>query len=215
MEINDKDLLRYNINDKYILTIDSETNGLNYLYTRPFEIAFNIYKAGQLIESNDIYLKYPDYKIDPSLAIKVHYDKEKIDNIGIEPKKAFEIVKDYLDNPKYIYCGSNVLNYDCMIFHNSAKNVGVDIGYNYLNKLYDTNALFKAYKLGRKPNNENFLAWQWNINSIVKRGLKSRVEICCQEFGIEYNELDGHGAKYDCSRSFLVLLELIKKMEII
>jgi DNA polymerase III alpha subunit (gram-positive type) len=207
-------LLRYHTKEKKILVCDCETNGLNLKYTLPFNISFNIYQNNQLIEEHDLYLKWPNYQIKTELAIKVHYNKEKIEKEGKEPKEVFELLNKYLNNKEYLIVGSNWLNYDCMVIENSAKSIGVNIGYKYLNKVYDCNSLFKAYKLNKPIDYENFLAYQWSLNAWVQKGLKSRVGIACKEFGIEYNDDDAHSGSYDVSRSYLIFMELIKRMEI-
>lgn len=208
------DLLRYNLKDKKILVSDLESNGLHLKYTLPFNISLCVYQNGNILENHDLYIKWPEYKIRDDLAIKVHYNKEKIDIYGKQPNQVFEFVKEYLNNPEYLVIGSNWLNYDCMVIKNAAKSVGVDISYDYLRRVYDCNSLFKGYKLNRKPNYDDFLAWQWGLNSIVQKGLKSSVKTCCAEFGIDYSELDSHSGAYDVSRSYLIFMELIKKMEI-
>ena len=86
-------MLKYNLRNKKFVSIDLESSGLNYYYTRPFNIGINIYQNHQLIKSHDLYLKYPNYKISKEIAIKTHYNPEKIEKEGIEPKEAFEILK--------------------------------------------------------------------------------------------------------------------------
>jgi DNA polymerase III epsilon subunit-like protein len=187
---------------------------LHLFYTLPFNIGIQVYKNGELTENHDLYLKWPNYQIRPEIAKFTHYDAAKIEREGIEPKKAFEILKYYLDNPNIYFIGNNLLNYDCMIFKNSPQFVGVDISYQWLNRTYDNNAIFKGYKLGLKPDYDNFLAWQFSMNSIVKKGLKSRLQFACKEFGIEYIEEDAHSAAYDCKKSYQVFTELIKKIDV-
>lgn len=211
--IND-DLLRYSWRDKKFCVLDCETNMLNLFFARPFNIGIQVYQNNNLIENHDLYLKWDNYKISNEVATKTHYNKEKIEKEGIFPKDALNILKSYLDSKDYLFVGNNLLNYDCMVFKNSAAEIGININYKWLNSMYDCNAIFKGFKLGIKPNHENFLAWQFSMNAWKQKGLKSKLGYACKEFKIEYLEEQSHGAIYDCSRSYLLFMELIKKMEI-
>ncbi len=210
----DGDLLKYNWRNKKFVVIDSETCGLQLFYTRPFNIGIQVYQNGNLIENHDLFIKWDDYKISPELAFKVHYDKDKIDKEGQKPKEVLDILLSYLTNQQNFFVGNNVIGYDCMIFHNYAKNLGVKLGYKWLNSLYDNNCLFKAYKLNKKPDYDNFLAWQFSLNSWKQKGLKSNVGYVCKEFGIEYDKDSAHSAIYDCDKSYKIFMELIKKIDI-
>jgi len=208
------DLLRYNMKDKTFVVIDSETSGLNLFYTLPFNIGIQVYRNNTLIENHNIYIKWPDYKIRPDLALKVHYNKEHIDVYGKEPKLVLDFLLKYLNNKEYYYVGNNIIGYDAMIFHNYAKKLGVNLSYDFLNRLYDNNCIFKGYKLNRKPNYDNFLAWQYSLSNFLQKGLKSSVGTACSEFDIPYNKDDAHSAQYDCEKSWLIFKELVKKVEL-
>lgn len=208
------DLLRYNLDNKKFVVLDSETNGLNLFYTKPFNIGIQVYQNKNLIENHNLYIKWENYNINKELAVKVHYDKYKIDKEGKNPKEVLDILLNYLTNEEYYYIGNNILGYDCMIFNSYAKHFNIDIGYKWLNRLYDNNPLFKAYKLNAKPNYDDFLSWQFSLSNLIQKGLKSNVGYACNEFGIEYDKDAAHSAIYDCDKSYKIFLELVKKMDI-
>lgn len=208
------DLLKYNWREKNFVTIDCETSGLQLFYTPPFNIGIQLYKNGNLINNHNLYIKWDNYKIAPDLAIRVHYNKEQIDRDGQKPKEVLDILMDYLTSEDNFYVGNNVIGYDCMIFHNYAKELGVNLGYNWLKRLYDNNCIFKGYKLNRKPDYDNFLAWQMSLNAWKQKGLKSSVGYACKEFDIPYNKDEAHGAEYDCNKSYAIFIELMKKVDL-
>ena len=178
------DLLKYNLETKKFIFWDLESNGLHLHYTRPFEISYLLYQGNRFQKEKQIFLKYPVYKIRPEIAKHTHYDKNKIDEIGIAPKSGLQDVLSYLLDPEYHIVFSNGLNYDCMVFHNSCKELGLECGYSWLPRCYDINALFKGMKLGRKVDNDNLLAYQLSCNNVVQKGLKSNLQYMAKEFNI-------------------------------
>lgn len=208
------DLLKYNLENKIFVSLDCETNGLNLFYSQPFNIGIQLYENKKLIENHNLYIKWENYKIDPELAIRVHYNKQQIDKEGKPPKEILDILLSYLNNEKYFYVGNNILGYDCMIFNNLAQSLNIKSDYKWLNRLYDNNCIFKGMKLGLKPNNNDFLSWQFSLSNIVQRGLKSNVGYACEEFKIGYNKDEAHSAIYDCDKSYKIFLELVKRMDL-
>jgi len=215
MTILNKNLLRFNFKNKKFICIDTETNGLNLFYSEPFNVGFNIYSNDKIEESQNLYVDIPNYKISSELAKKVHYDESVIKSQGKTAKEVYSLLKKYLDNKDYFIIGSNYLNYDAMVIKNSAERCGVNIGYDYLDRVYDCNSLFKALKLNVPPDNKNLLSFQWKMNSIVKKGLKSSVGFACKEFGIEYNHEEAHSAIYDVTRSHQIFKNLIERIDLI
>ena len=208
------DLLKYTIKEKKILFFDLESNSLNLFFARPFDISFVIYHGYQKVEEKQFYVKWPGYKINEELAKKVHYNKEVIDKVGLAPKRAMEIVNEYINGKYDIISGNNLLNYDSMVLYNSCKEVGTNLGYQWLRKIYDCNSIFKGMKRNLKPDFDNFLSWQLSQNNFVQRGLKSNVAYICNEFGIQYNSEELHGSIADSRLSAQIFFELIKKVEL-
>jgi DNA polymerase III epsilon subunit-like protein len=209
------DLLKYFIKDKKTLVFDCETNSLNLYFARPFDITFMSYEGYNKVEEKQFYIKWPHYEIDEGLAEKVHYNKQVIDKVGIEPKRAMEIVNGFINDNKYdILAGNNILGYDSMVFYNSCKEVGVNMGYQSLKKIYDCNAIFKGMKRNLKPDYDNFLSWQLSQNNFVAKGLKSSVAYICGEFDIPYNKEELHGSYSDTVLSSKIFFELVKRLEL-
>ena len=73
---------------------------------------------------------------------------------------------------------------------------------------------YQGLKLDKKPDNDNLLAWQLSMNSIIKKGLKSNVGYMCREFKLNLDEKQLHGGLYDCFKTWEIFLEFIKRTEI-
>jgi hypothetical protein len=83
-----------------------------------------------------------------------------------------------------------------------------------MKRCYDINALFKGYKLNKKPDNDNLLAYQLSLNTFKQKGLKSSVGFVAKEFGIEFDETRMHDGAYDCWVMWQNFLALVKKIDI-
>lgn len=211
----ESDLLKYNIENKRILFTDSETESLNLKFARPWDISFVTYHGYKKIEEKQFYIKWKNLNIPQDLANKIHYNKEKVDALGLEPEVAAHLILSYLNNPENdIISGNNLLNYDCMIFYNACKLCNINLGYDFLHKIYDCNSIFKGYKRGLKPDHRNFLAWQFGQNNFVQKGLRSSVSYICKDFGLEHNEEELHGSLADTLLSAQIFFKLIKKIDV-
>jgi DNA polymerase III epsilon subunit-like protein len=209
-------LLRFNLKDKKLIFWDIESNSLHLNYTRPFEISYVIYNGYDLVKERQIFVNYPNYKIRPEIAKITHYDLKKINEIVATPKQAFNEILSYLLDDNYKIVFSNGLNYDCMVLHNSCKEVGIECGYKWLHRCYDINALFKGYKLGRKVDNNNLLSYQLGCNNLIQKGLKSNLQYMSKEFNIDMGgETEMfHGGLFDSRVTARIFFELIKKIDL-
>ncbi len=209
------ELLRYNLQGKKFLVFDFENvEGLNLFYSRPHELGYLIYDGQNLVSEYFSYIKWPDYRPCKEAIPIVKYKQETIDEQGRDPKEVFESFGKLIYDEQYYIIGSNILNYDVMIFFNSMKRLGLKADYSFLNRCYDVNSLFKGYKLGRKVDNENLLTYQFSCNNWVQKGLKSNLAYMCKDFQIEFDDTKLHGGAYDAQKTFEIFLNLIKKIDV-
>lgn len=207
------DLLRFNIKDKKIIFFDFEGD-LNLFYGRPFEIAYSIYRGLEKQSEFCSYLKWDNMNISEDVKRITKFNEATWKEKAVHAKEIFPQFHNFIYDEEYIIAGANILGFDAILLSNLLKELGLRYDYSYLNRCYDANPLFKAYKLGIKPDNENLLAWQFSINSIVRRGLKSNVGLIAKEFGIECNEEMRHNALYDIDIEAKNFFELIKRIEV-
>jgi DNA polymerase III epsilon subunit-like protein len=207
------DLLRYNLENKKFVTFDYEGD-LNLFYSTPFQLGFTISEGNKIIKEYDFYIKWPDIFISNFVKKYAHYDPERMRQNGVSPLEVFSIFEKYINNPDYHYIGANILAFDTILTYNCFKKLGLKHNYDFLNRVYDVNALFKLYKLGIKPNNEDLLAQQYSINDYKLKGLKSNVAYVAKEFGIEFDENRMHDALTDVKVIASNFFELIKRIDI-
>ena len=60
-------LLRFNKKQKY-LVFDTETEGLNLVSSKPWQIAWLIAEGDRIISKHDLYIDWPDLNVSPDAA---------------------------------------------------------------------------------------------------------------------------------------------------
>lgn len=212
-------LLKYNYTQKYNL-FDVETGGLNLISSIPTQVSWMIFSLKEQFELHDHYIYWPKSELPMSkgaaAVTRFNYDiyKERAE----DPKKILEKFEDYLYSRDYKIVGHNILGYDTMIINAWRRKLGLKPRYDYiLGRTYDTLALSKAMKLDIKPDltsDEAFLAWQYKILGIIKRGLRTSISNMLKEFNIQFNENELHNAGVDIIKNAEIFKKLIAVYEI-
>ncbi len=203
----DDHLLRYD-KEKELVFIDCETmnlclNGCNNL---PWQVAMLKVKGDKIIDSRDLYIKWDtDLKISKEAAEITRFDPSKLDKLGIDPKVAFDEVSSWLSSADHIV-GHNLLGFDIYILRILYKQSGnPKLLKEIPRKIIDTLSIAKGIKLGLQYNRgDDFLAYQYKMYHIIKKGLKCNLQALGKEHKIEHD--------YDRLHDALVDLELNLKV---
>lgn len=200
-------------NQKYII-FDTETEGLNLHSSRPWQLAWVVAQGSKVIEVHDEYLNFPDLKISDTVAKLTGFNWHTFNSRKKDPKQVWEKFKSYLYDPQYVIVGQNLLGFDVYMLAIIQRLIGEDVDYSYINRIYDTRCLGKAFREKLEKPKDNFLSWQYKI--MHDRSLKAKVSQIQQLkfFGIEFDERRLHEAVYDCEMCFKVFLELKKNMDL-
>lgn len=200
-----ENLLRFQKHKKF-LYLDCETLNLclNYCFNLPWQIAMLEVVDDKVVSSDDLLLKWKTHlKISPEAAVITRYDQNKVDRIGVDPKAAFDIIYSKVESCDYLI-GHNVLGFDIYLIYELYKFFGKDPR-GLVNKFLDTNCFAKAIKLGLTPAvGEPLINFQYRMQGIRQKGLKTRLEIIAKEYEIEH--------EYDRLHDALVDLTLNKKV---
>jgi DNA polymerase III alpha subunit (gram-positive type) len=200
-------------NQKYIV-FDTETEGLNLFSSRPWQLAWIVCQGNRVIEKHDEYISYPDLKLNDTVIKLTGFNFDYYNKKKKNPKEVWEKFKSYLYNDDYIIVGQNILGFDVYMIAILQRLLGEKPDYSYLNRIYDTRCLGKAFREKLDKPKCDFLSWQYKI--MHDRSLKSKVSQIQQLkfFGIEFDENKLHEAVYDCEMCFKVFLEIKKNMEL-
>jgi DNA polymerase III epsilon subunit-like protein len=212
--MSEKDLIRFNNSFDYII-IDGESCNLNLQDPNNLAWQFGLLecKGNEIIKENNIYIKWPKLSVSKDAARITRFSMDIIDEKGISPKEAMGILDDYIYNNKYRIIFHNGLRFDVYLHNNCRKSLGIKPDYSYINRTIDTDALAKGIKLNHKydgANNNDFLAYQYKMSSIVRKGLKTNLTLLGKENGIEFDYENLHNGINDCFLLHLVWNKWIK-----
>ncbi len=212
----DSNLLKNNIKENKFIVFDFETESLALIGNKPWDTGWDIYHGFQKVESHQYYLNWKNLNVSKGAAEATGFDHEKVKREGREPKEVIDLFNTYLYNKEYKIIGHNILGFDSYVHNTSMLELGYKTDYSYTSRLYDTLPIARAYRLGIKPpeNKEDFLAWQYRLLCIYKKGLKCKNSELAEEFGCNIDSSKLHGSSYDISLTMPVFFNLIKKLEI-
>ena len=206
-------LLRYKKNQKYIV-FDTETEGLNLRYSRPWQVSFIEAVGPKVVKSHDLFIDFEDLSPSEGAAKITNfswntYNKKKRDKL--EVLNFFFL---FLYDPNYLIVGHNVLGYDIYIHNVLRLACGKPSDYSYIDRVIDTNCLSKAYRSGMKTVDGSRILWQYKWLNFFKRGLKTNQAAMLKEFGIEFDKNRLHDGMYDVEKNFELFSKLIYNIEI-
>ena len=78
-----KDLLRFDKDQKYI-TWDVETEGLNLVHSKPWQIAWIVCQGDKVLEKFDFYIKWDDLKVSEDAARITGFSREDYNRKAID-----------------------------------------------------------------------------------------------------------------------------------
>lgn len=198
---------------KYVV-FDTETEGLNLHSSRPWQLAWIVCQGNKILERHDRYLSFSDLDIPKKVQFMTGFDWDHYNANKEPPKKVWSDFKKYLFDPQYKVVGQNLLGFDVYMIAELQRMLGETPDYSYLERIYDTRALGKAYREELEKPKRDFLSWQYKI--IHDRSLKARVSQnqLLKFFGIMFDEGKLHNAMYDIEKCFEVFCCLRKNMEL-
>jgi len=200
-------------NQKY-LVFDTETEGLNLHSSRPWQVSWLICQGDKIIQKHDRYISHKDLQISDVVAKLTGFTWDSYNERKEPLKKVWADFKKDLFNPEYKIVGQNLLGFDVYMVAVMQRLLGETPEYNYLNRIYDTRALGKAYREELDKPKGNMLSWQYKI--IHDRSLKARVSQLqlLKFFGIDFEEDKLHDALYDNQMCYKVFTALKKEMNL-
>lgn len=201
-------------NQKYLI-FDLETEGLNYKYSRPWELSYLLAEGNKITKRRQLFIDIPNLDLPSFLRKLCNFDQKKYDREKKPPREVWTEFKKYLYDPKYKIIGQNILKYDANILCILAEICKEDIDFSFIDRMLDTMPLAKAHRGGlEKPRSGDIVEWQYKI--LNDRSLKARVnqKALLKFFGLEFDEKRLHEAIYDCEMTFEIFKQLKKCLEL-
>jgi DNA polymerase III epsilon subunit-like protein len=205
-----EDLLRFNKQQKYMV-FDFETCNLNLVseHNKPWQLAFLIYHGDKLVESNDYHIYWEDLRMSDGARKVTGFKESKYKRLAKPAEEVLEHFEKYLYDDEYINLGHNILGFDIYIHNIFRRLLGKKADYSYLSRSIDTLCLAKAiHKEIDFTEDDQFLSWQFKLNSVHERGMRLNLGACCKTYEVDFDPAKLHDALYDIQKNY----EVFKKM---
>ncbi len=210
------ELLRYNKKAKFLF-FDFETEGLNMVMSRPWELSYLVgsIEKGIHMESEN-FLYYKDLYMPNIIRELCHFDDDRYNKNAQDPRKVLLEFNNIIEQCDFI-CGHNILRFDSGIYINSCKREGVKT-IDFSKKIIDTLPLLKAspgkLNIKKKPD-ENLLDFQIRVNNIQHKAKGyATLNALCKDTDVEYEISKAHRGIYDININWEAFKKLLFKIEI-
>ncbi len=211
------DLLRDKNKQKFIY-FDFETLHVNLLADAnnlPWQCTYFMGEGKNIINKYDRFPLWDPLPISKGAANVTKFDFAKYKSKAEDPKGVLEHFESFIFNPDYLIIAHNGLGFDAYILNIWRSKFGKKPDFSFIPRFIDTHALSKGLILERKPNsNENLVAYQYKMMSIIKKGLKTNVGAMCAHFGIPFDKELAHDGLYDVERTYDIFWKLIYNFDI-
>lgn len=208
-------LLRFNFNQKY-LVLDTETEGLNLVNSRPWQIAWIEACGKKIISKQERYIWWPDLRVSEEAARITGFDYQKYKSLAQEPKDVLEEFAPILNQQDIIIIGQNILAFDVYMI-NSWMNFanGVKFGFDYVKNIIDTKAVAMAIAKGVKSiDTDDLITWQYRWLNYREKGVKTSQAHLLKQYNIDHDPARLHDALYDIEMTFNIFQKQIYDIEI-
>lgn len=197
-------------NFKSFIAYDYESEGLNLNSSRPWEIAWVHFNHREIISKQQYYIYWKDLDISLEAKKITGFDQSDYNKHAVSPQQVWsEFSPIYLDKSVGIV-GQNILGFDWFLTCQLSNFLKIYYPWKeVLERYIDTHTISKATKLDMKVDRDNFLAWQYKVNSIRAK-VKTNLKLMCLENGIEWDDDKAHSALFDVEKTVEYFNKVIK-----
>ena len=109
-----EELLRYNFKQRYIV-FDTETEGLNLITSKPWQIAWIECEGKKVIKKHNRFIKWDDLNVSPDAARVTGFDRDYYESVAEDPMvvwKDFEkiVVESFQTTKKIVSLSKQLKN---------------------------------------------------------------------------------------------------------
>ena len=209
-----EDLLRFKFDQKYVI-FDTETEGLNLVSSKPWQLAWIEAKGKKITKKQNRFLMWEDLHVSEDAARITGFSNKDYLSKAEDPAVVFKEFMDLISQDDVIVVGQNILGYDLYMLGVIARNLNIKVDYSFAKRCFDTKAIATAIAKGNKnPDKEDFLAWQLRYLNYRERGLKSSQKFLLQHYDIDFDEKKLHDALYDIEKNFEIFQKQLWELEI-
>jgi len=207
------ELLRFKHKQKYLI-FDTETEGLNLIKSRPWQIAWIVAEGKNIVSKNDRFIKWDNVQVSDGAAKITGFTYSDYDRRAEDSQKVWADFSKYLFDPEYIIIGQNLLGFDVYMLNVWMQAMGFKPDYSYIDRIIDTKSIATAIFKNILPEKENFISWQYKLLNHKEKGLKTSQLTLLKHYGIPHDPKKLHDALYDIEMNFEIFLKQIYDIEI-
>jgi DNA polymerase III epsilon subunit-like protein len=209
-----EDLLRFKFDQKYII-FDTETEGLNLVSSKPWQLAWIEAKGKKIVKKQNRFLKWDDLNVSDDAARITGFNKKEYLSKAEDPEKVYKEFIDLIMDDDVIIVGQNLLGYDIYMLGVIARNLGIEIDYSFISRILDTKVIATALAKGNKtPDKDDMLTWQLRYLNYRERGLKTNQKFLLQHYEIPFDENQLHDALYDIEKNFEIFQKQLWELDV-
>jgi len=206
-------LLRFDKQQKYII-FDTETEGLNLVHSKPWQIAWIVAQGDNIIEKFDIYIKWDNLKVSEGAAKVTGFSNEYYKRNAIDAKEAFNKFSKYLYDPQYKLIGQNVLGFDVYMINIWRKLIGLKTDYSFIDRIIDTRCLAMAIAKQIPVKKDDLISWQYRLLNHRDKSVKASQLALLKKYSIDFDEKKLHDALYDVEMTYKIFKKQLFEIEL-
>ena len=209
----DETLLRFNKNQKYIV-FDTETEGLNLITSRPWQVAWLVVKGNEIQEKHDEFIHWPNINVSEGAAKITGFSKKKYNAKSKAPNQVWEKFAKHLYDKDTLIVGQNLLGFDVYMVDVWRRAMGQNLDQSYIKRIIDTKALATAIAKNIPYNKDEFINWQYRLLNYRERGLKTSQAFLLKHYNIDHDAKKLHDALYDIEMNFQIFKKQLFDLEL-
>jgi len=206
-------LLRFNKKQRYVV-FDTETEGLNLVTSRPWQVAWMVVEGDKIIEKNDLFIEWPDLQVSEGAAKVTGFTEKEYNKKCEPPKQVWEKFSQDLYNPDHLIVGQNLLGFDVYMVNIWRRLMNLGADYSFIPRILDTKALATAIAKEMPVVKDDFIGWQYRLLNYRERGLKTSQATLLKKYNIDHDPKRLHDALYDIEMNFKVFRKQLFDLEI-
>lgn len=197
------------------ITFDTETEGLNLVYCRPWQLGYRLVKDNQTIKDVSKFIWWEDLNISERAAEMTHFNHNFYEENAEDAEVVYEELMGLIRDESNLIVGQNVY-FDIAMLKSWARALNKKFDFNFNHRVIDLVALSKARKLEIKPplDKKDYPAWQFKMLNYVKKGFKTNLELTAKELGVDFDSSKAHEALYDAQKTAEVFQQMLYKIDL-
>lgn len=209
-------MLKYDKKQK-VAAWDFETEGLNLVHSKPWQLAWVICQGDKVIDKQDRYIYFEDLKVSKEAAAVTGFKQSVYDKRAEPPEVVLGDFDKVLYDSEIVNVGQNLLGFDIFVHNQLRRRCGLASDFSYLQRLLDTRCLEVAIETKSTYNNNPLgkIGWQFQLLDSQKSAkVKAGQLHMLKKYGIPFDEKKLHDAIYDVEMTNKILQKQVQLLDI-